>query len=151
MVSNTSRHKTVPLFANILVKACRTTNISKDQTMIALQIKGKMITAFKPSKPDRPRTHCLKQNKRMKNRIPCVNDENSQRNICSYCISKTSFLLISPDKAVYVNYRLDALITLTCIGLTPKPRSLKRSWCRLCLGGPLGKGTPKHSSTPRLA
>ena len=25
-----------------------------------------MITAFKPSKPERPRTHCLKQNKRMK-------------------------------------------------------------------------------------
>ena len=25
-----------------------------------------MITAFKPSKPDRPRTHCLKQNKRVK-------------------------------------------------------------------------------------
>ena len=25
-----------------------------------------MITAFKPSKPDRPRTHCLKQNKRTK-------------------------------------------------------------------------------------
>ena len=25
-----------------------------------------MITAFKPSKPDRPRTHCLKQDKRMK-------------------------------------------------------------------------------------
>ena len=35
-----------------------------------------MITAFKPSKPDRPRTHCLKQNKRVKNNIPCVNDEN---------------------------------------------------------------------------
>ena len=48
-----------------------------------------MITAFKPSKRDRPRTHCLKQNKRIKNRIPCVNDENSQRNICSYCISNT--------------------------------------------------------------
>ena len=49
----------------------------------------KMITAFKPSKPDRPRTHCLKQDQRMKNRILCVNDENSKRNICSYCISKT--------------------------------------------------------------
>ena len=47
-----------------------------------------MITAFKPSKPNRPRTHCLKQNKRMKNRILCVNDENSKRNTCSYCISK---------------------------------------------------------------
>ena len=57
--------------------------------MIALQLKGKMITAFKPSKPDRPKTHCLKQDKRMKTRIPCVNDENSQINICSYCISKT--------------------------------------------------------------
>ena len=34
-----------------------------------------MITAFKPSKPDRPRTHCLKQDKRMKNRIPSVNDK----------------------------------------------------------------------------
>ena len=48
-----------------------------------------MITAFKPSKPDRPRTHCLKQDNRMKNRIPFVNDENSERNLCSYCISKT--------------------------------------------------------------
>ena len=48
-----------------------------------------MITAFKLSKPDRPRTHCLKQDKRMKKRIPFVNDENSKRNICSYCISKT--------------------------------------------------------------
>ena len=48
-----------------------------------------MITAFKPSKPDRPRTHCLKQDKRMKKRIPCVTDENSKRNICSYCIWKT--------------------------------------------------------------
>ncbi len=34
-----------------------------------------MITAFKPSKPDRPRTFCLKQDKRMKNRIPSVNDK----------------------------------------------------------------------------
>ena len=48
-----------------------------------------MITAFKPSKPDRPRKQCLKQDKRMKKRIPFVNDENSKRNICSYCISKT--------------------------------------------------------------
>ena len=38
-----------------------------------------MITAFKPSKPDRPKTHCLKQDKRMKKRIPCVNDENSKK------------------------------------------------------------------------
>jgi len=60
--------------------------------------------------------------------------------------------VVDPYKAVYVNYRLDGLITLTCIGLTPKPRSLKRSWCRLCLGGPLGKCTPKHPSTTiRLA
>ena len=57
--------------------------------MIALQLKGKMITAFKPSKPDRPKTHCLKQDKRMKKRILFVNDDNSKRNICSYCISKT--------------------------------------------------------------
>ena len=48
-----------------------------------------MITAFKPSKPDRPKTHCLKQDKRMKKRILFVNDENSQINICSYCSSKT--------------------------------------------------------------
>ena len=49
-----------------------------------------MITAFKPSKPDRPRTHCLKQRKRMKKRIFCsVNDKNSKRNTCSYSISKT--------------------------------------------------------------
>ena len=48
-----------------------------------------MITAFKPSKPDRPKTHCLKRDKRMKKRIPCVNDENSKRNICFYCLSKT--------------------------------------------------------------
>ncbi len=89
MVPNTSTHKTVPLFASILIKAWRTTNISKDQTMIALQLKGKMITAFKPSKPDRPRTHCLKQDERMKKRILFVNDENSKRNICSYCISKS--------------------------------------------------------------
>ena len=90
MVPNTSTHKTVPLFANILIKAWLTTqNISKDQTMIALQLKGKMITAFKPSKPDRPKTHCLKQDKRMKTRILFVNDENAKRNICSYCISKT--------------------------------------------------------------
>ena len=90
MVPNTSTHKIVSLFANILVKAWLTTqNISKDQAMIALQLKGKMITAFKPSKPDRPRTHCLKQDKRMKKRILFVNDENSKRNICSYCISKT--------------------------------------------------------------
>ena len=60
--------------------------------------------------------------------------------------------IVDPDKAVYVNYRLDGLITLTCIGLTPKPRSTKRSWCRLCLGGPLGKCTSKHPSTTiRLA
>ena len=89
MVPNTSTHKTVPLFASILIKAWLTTNISKDQTMIALQLKGKMITAFKPSKPDRPKTHCLKQDKRMKKRILFVNDENSKRNICSYCLSKT--------------------------------------------------------------
>ena len=66
MVPNTSTHKTVPLFASILIKAWLTTNISKDQTMIALQLKGKMITAFKPSKPDRPKTHCLKRDKSMK-------------------------------------------------------------------------------------
>ena len=30
-------------------------------------------------KPDRPKTHCLKQDKRMKKRIPCVNDENPER------------------------------------------------------------------------
>ena len=48
-----------------------------------------MITAFKPSKPDRPRTHCFKQDKRMKKRSLFVNDENSKRNICSYCLSKT--------------------------------------------------------------
>ena len=48
-----------------------------------------MITAFKPSKPDRPKTHCLKQDQRMKKRILCVNDETFKRNICSYCISKT--------------------------------------------------------------
>ena len=41
------------------------------------------------SKPDRLKTHCLKQDKRMKKRILFVNDENSKRNICSYCISKT--------------------------------------------------------------
>ena len=46
-----------------------------------------MITAFKPSKPNRPRTHCLKQDKRWKRRFLCVNDENSKINICSYCIS----------------------------------------------------------------
>ena len=90
MVPNTSTHKTVPLFANILVKAWLTTqNISKDQAMTALQLKDKMITAFKPHKPDRPRTHCLKQDKRMKKWILFVNDENSKRNVCSYCISKT--------------------------------------------------------------
>ena len=55
--------------------------------MIALQLKGKMITAFKPSKPDRPRTHCLKQDKRMKKRILFVNDENSKRNICTVLIA----------------------------------------------------------------
>ena len=87
MVPNTSTHKTVPLFASIPIKAWLTIqNIYKDQTMIALQLKGKMITAFKPSKPDRPRTHCLKQDKRMKKRIRFVNDENSKRNIFSYCI-----------------------------------------------------------------
>ena len=48
-----------------------------------------MIAAFKPSKPDRPRTHCLKQNiKDEKEDSLCVNDENSKRNICSYCIWK---------------------------------------------------------------
>ena len=52
-----------------------------------------MITAFKPSKPDRPKTHCLKQDKRMKKRIPFVNDDNSKRNIRSYCISKTYYHL----------------------------------------------------------
>ena len=30
-------------------------------------------------KPDRPKTHCLKQDKRMKKRILFVNDENSKR------------------------------------------------------------------------
>ena len=44
-----------------------------------------MITAFKPSKPDRPK--CLKRDKRMKKRIPCVNDENSKRNICIVLIA----------------------------------------------------------------
>ena len=49
-----------------------------------------MITAFKPSKPDRPpKTHCKKQDKRMKKKILFVNDENSKRNVCSYCLSKT--------------------------------------------------------------
>ena len=57
--------------------------------MIALQLKVKMITAFKPSKLDRPKTHYLKQDKRIKKRILFVKDENSQRNICSYCLSKT--------------------------------------------------------------
>ena len=46
-----------------------------------------MITAFKPSKPDRPRTHCLKQDKRIKKRILFVNDENSKRNICTVLIA----------------------------------------------------------------
>ena len=50
-----------------------------------------MITAFKQSKPDRLRTHCLKQDKRMKKRILFVNfwwKLRSQINICSYCIWK---------------------------------------------------------------
>ena len=46
-----------------------------------------MITAFQPSKPDRPRTHCLKQDKRIKKRIPLRKLWKLQ-NICSYCISK---------------------------------------------------------------
>jgi len=48
-----------------------------------------MITAFKPSKPDKPRTHCLNRTKGGKRGFPWVNDENSKRNICFYCISKT--------------------------------------------------------------
>ena len=54
-----------------------------------------MITAFKPSKPDRPKTHCKKKkkkkkkkkDKRMKKRILFVNDENSKRNICTVLIA----------------------------------------------------------------
>ena len=59
-------HKTVSLFANIVVRAwlTKTKTISKDQTMTAMQKKGKMIIAFKPSKPDKPRMHCLKRDKK---------------------------------------------------------------------------------------
>ena len=85
MLPSTATHKNVPLFAILLIKAWLTTqNISKDQTTIVLQQRGKMITAFEPSKPNRPRTHCLKQDQRMKKRILFVNDEN----IYSYCIWK---------------------------------------------------------------
>ena len=58
--------------------------------MIALQLKGKMITAFKPSKPQTQnalqKKKKKKKDKRTKKRILFVNDENSQINICSYCI-----------------------------------------------------------------
>ena len=40
-------------------------------------------------KGSQPETHTTHSSGAVKNRIPCVTDENSKRNICSHCISKT--------------------------------------------------------------
>ena len=89
MVPNTTTHKTVPLFASMLIKAWLTTNISKDQTDCIAVKRAKWLLHLSQVNQTDPERIAWNRTKGWKNGFFCVNDENSQINICSYCISKT--------------------------------------------------------------